>query len=343
LDIAKRIIQMQTIQNSNISALPASHLSINIIDRKGPLFSSKRFTDTKDPCPVFDGKLWHIYGTGGINFSPHQLAILHATSPSLYGPWTEEEPAILDQITSPHVAAPGVVKSEGEQLFHMFVQTDFLSVGGRVEHLTSLDGKYFKHLDTPLLSIPKSKEAGIYDPHPFENTKGEKYMVYAGSPSFTKIKTRYIGRPEIYLAKSKTNSWYGPWERRGVILDHSDVKDHHNQLDDPMYEWGLEGPQLLELPNGKILLQAVCFLPKEDWGKRQRVFFALADNMEAKFKTLGVALSPLDNDWESGETGHAAGVWVDNKLALFYQARCAQTPWKIGIAMMDLANLTSAQ
>lgn len=309
-------------------------LPINIIKRAGPLLSTTQFNDTKDPCPVFDGKMWHIYGSGGQS-GAEVWKILHATSDSIEGPWSEQLPVVLDGVEGDHVAAPGVVKDEKEQLFHMFVQRDFLALDGTIEHLTSADGHYFKKLNTSLASVPNSDEAGIYDPHPAE-IAGQKYLVYAGSPSFTFTGTYYVGRPEIFLAKSKTNTWYGPWERAGKILSHIDVALHHNQLDDPDYEWGLEGPQLIELPNGKILLSAVCFLPKTERGYRQRVFFALANKIQGPYTSLGPIIHPQDNEWEKGETGHAAGIVHEDKLALFYQARCTTTPWRYGLALVDI-------
>lgn len=308
--------------------------------REGPLFEPVQFRDTKDPCPVFDGKLWHLYGSGGTS-GAEVWQILHAQAPSLYGPWQEIGVATLDGVSGDHVAAPGVVRDPNEQLFHMFVQRDFMALGGTVEHLTSVDGVAFKRFDTSLLSIPGTGEAGIYDPHPAE-INGSKYLVYSGSDTFSFTGQCYIGMPDLYLAKSRTNTWYGPWDRLGCILKHEDVAAHHNQKSDPDYEWGLEGPQLLGLPNGKVLMCAVCFLPRVERGNRQRVFFAVADSVTGPYRTLGPVVHPTLDHWESGETGHAAGMIHENELLLFYQARGFGTPWRYGLASIPLDVLLHA-
>jgi hypothetical protein len=171
--------------------ITAQSFLIKDISRVGPLFLSRKYNDTKDPCPLFDGSVWHIYGSGGKS-GDEVWKILHATSSSPLGPWIEEESVLLDGIIGDHVAAPGVVFDPQDHVFHMFIQKDFLALGGTVEHLVSTDGQNFKLLDTPLQSITNTNEAGIYDPHPAE-INGEKYIVYAATDSFIFTGTYYIG------------------------------------------------------------------------------------------------------------------------------------------------------
>jgi hypothetical protein len=305
------------------------------IQRIGPLFIPQQCTDTKDPCPVFDGQQWHIYGSGGDSRSEHWV-ILHATAPAITGPWTEESPVILNGVQGPHVAAPAVIFDPEESVFHMFIQTDFMALDTRVVHLISRDGKIFDRKDTALESIPMTTEAGIYDPHAAVGPEG-KYLTYSGCT--------VVSRPDIYLAKSRTNTWNGPWRRIGRILEHEHVP-HHNQHGHQDYEWGLEGSQLIVLPSGFYLLIAVCFLPDARRGQRQRVFFAASKKIKGPYRTLGPVLHPdSERDWESGENGHAAGVIVDDSLYLFYQARSAnevERPWRYGIAVFPLEVLQSA-
>lgn len=205
-------------------------------NRFGPLFDSTIFSDAKDPCPVFDGIRWHIFGSGGSS-SSEIWKILHATSPDLTGPWTIEEPSVLHGLSGPHVAAPGVIMDQNINRMHMFVQSDFLDVGGNVYHLVSDDlGKNFFYTDTPICSVPNSGEAGVYDPHP-AIIHGQKYVSYSGTPVVEHYQTHNVARPDIYLARSSSNSWDGPWEKLGIILKHEDVH-HHNQHNHPDYEWG---------------------------------------------------------------------------------------------------------
>jgi hypothetical protein len=315
-----------------------------ILSKKtGPLYEQSQFKDTKDPCPVFDGTTWHIFGSGG-NVREERWKILHAIAPLLEGPWIEGDPVVLEGLTGDHVAAPGVYFDQQQSCFHMFVQTDFLATNGTVEYLTSKDGKVFTRINTALISMPGTEEAGIYDPHP-ALIKGEKYLVYSGTPRVLKHDHFYISMPDIFLARSTSNSWDGPWKRCGKILDHHSIAEHHNQQDHPEYEWGIEGPQLIELPNGSILLNATCFLPSGKFGTRQRTFFALADTVKGPYRSLGPVIQENLHEWESGENGHAAGVLEGTQLHLFYQARSKSyedahaNNWRYGIATFDISPL----
>src|SRR4051794_17440085 len=93
---------------------------------------SNRFQDLKDPCPVFDGSQWHLFGSGGTTTSETWL-IYHATAPDLGGPWMECPPIDLG-LAGSGVAAPGLAYSDG--LFRMFIQTEFMTGGGTIEYLT---------------------------------------------------------------------------------------------------------------------------------------------------------------------------------------------------------------
>jgi predicted GH43/DUF377 family glycosyl hydrolase len=290
-----------------------------------PLFHPAVVEDVKDPCPVFDGRIWHIFGSGG-TVTTETWSIFHATAPSLAGPWTEHDPIAL-AIQGSGVAAPGVIFDAG--VFHMFIQTEFKLSGGRCEHAVSNNGFDWVLLPPAIMAVPDTDEDGIYDPHP-AMVGGQRYLVYSGMPKFSTVP-----QPDIYLARSTTDSWFGPWERVGRILDHNDLP-HHNPREHPDYEWGIEGPQLVELPDGRVLLNATCFLPDGTRGTRQRVFFAIADQVEGPYKTLGPVLDPR----EPGENGHSTVMIEKNELTLFYQSRVATTEhrWRFGIAKCNLGD-----
>ena len=275
--------------------------------------------DVKDPCPVFDGRRWHLFGSAGSTKSETWL-IFHATADSPEGPWQEQKTIRLE-LQGSGVAAPGVLHEDGR--FVMFIQTEFMREGGTIEYLTSEDGVDWTHRHTALHSIAGSAEHGIYDPHP-ALIGGERYLVYSGMPQ------GFPPKPDIYLAKSVTNDWDGPWLRMGKILDHADIEAHHNQPDQHDYEWGIEGAQLVELPNGKVLLNATCFLPGGCRGSRQRVFFAIGEGVAGPFRSLGPLMSPD----EAGENGHSTAFVAGEQLLLCYQARLASTghTWRYGIA-----------
>jgi hypothetical protein len=275
---------------------------------------------------VWDGETWHLFGTGAFeDLYGHET--LHATASALHGPWTLQPPAVLCEVAGTCVAAPGVV-ADGAAL-HMFVQTEYNFFGGRVEHLVSDDGgSTFVRTDTALRSDPHVGEAGLYDPHPAE-IAGERYLVYSAF--------NVIGCPDIYLARSESGCWDGPWERLGAILRHQDVACH-NQIGDPAYEWGLEGAQLLELSGGQVVLNAVCFLAGAPVGSRQRVFFAVADAATGPYDVIGPVLG-LPDGAEHAENGHASVVVHDGALHLFFQERTGQGPWSFAHACAQVEEI----
>lgn len=313
--------------------------------KSGPLFISKYFKDAKDPCIVRGPDYWHIYGSGG-SVKKEEWQILHATAPALTGPWTEQEPARLLGLGGPHVAAPSVVYNPINKLYHMAIQRDFTAIGGGIEYLVSSDGHVFTHMKTILDPADGGGEAGLYDPH-FSLIRSEKYMVYSGIPALMTYDRPFVPQPDIYLAKSESNLWPGPWKRVKKILDHADIAWHHNHKEHADYEWGIEGPQLYELPNGKVLLNATCFITEGRRGTRQRVFFAVGDTPEGPYTSFGPVLTDRDEAWESGENGHATVEVQDDTLYLFYQARSMKKTdptnnnWMYGLAQFSVDDIQS--
>lgn len=313
-----------------------NHLqTVKQIAKIGPLFISSRYKDTKDPCPVFDGKKYHIFGSGG-DVRTEEWEILHALSDSILGPWEECDSVTLIGLQGKKVAAPGVIYDSINKMFHMFVQTDFTTPDSSIEYLTSKDGLVFTKIHTALSSSSLDNEIGLYDPHPVMIGQ-DKYLVYSSTSSPEEF---FVPRPDIFLAKSLSTEWSGPWARLGKIVDHNDITQHHNRKDDPEYEWGIEGPQVVKLSSGIFLLNATCFVPKGVFGTRQRVFFATAQNIQGPYVTIGPIINQME-EWESGENGHAAILCQKEKLYLFYQARsktqpsAIDNPWRYGIAIFE--------
>jgi hypothetical protein len=313
------------------------------IVRSGPLLPTSD-KDMKDPCPVFVQDKWHIFGSFG-SVSDEKWRILHAVAKSPEMNW-QEETVELQGVAGHHVAAPGVIFDETDGSLNMFVQTEFMGLGGTIEYLKSQDlGQTFNRENSALLSLPSTDEAGIYDPHP-AIIKGEKYLVYSGAAFMGLRGDKFIAEPNIFLARSKSNTWLGPWDRLGKILDHREIEWHHNQLGHPEYEWGIEGPQLVELPSGRILLNATSFLPGGEFSTRQRVFFAISDHIMGPYKSLGPVLDPMLDEWGKGENGHAAAIIKDGLLYLYYQARSSRRTeyhnWRYGLAIFTIKELEEA-
>ncbi|HAO64954.1 TPA: hypothetical protein DCQ44_03170 [Candidatus Taylorbacteria bacterium] len=295
---------------------------------RGPLFNSLQYIDAKDPCPVFDGQKWHVFGSGSSSVG-EMSEIIHATALQIEGPWQDEPTVELIGVAGVHVATPGVIYDFSEGVFHMFVQTDFMALDSKIEHLISADGKHFNHASTVLHSIPNTQEEGIYDPHP-AMIIGKKYISYSGFAE--------VGRPDIYLARSTTNYWCGPWERVGVILKHGDalLRDPSAQ---PDYEFGLKGSQLIALSDKCILLSVVCFLSEGERNSRQRVLFAAAENVEGPFYLLSPLLSLNHREWQSGNNRHASVVLDNDRLYLFYKVQSEgkeKSTYEFGTASIEL-------
>jgi hypothetical protein len=291
---------------------------------RGLLYEPTRYPDVKDPCIVFDGSTWHLFGTGcGLDTG---LEVLHCIAPALDGPWQELPPSVLEGADHiDHHAAPGVI-ADGSQL-HLFLQHGFDVLGSGIDHLVSDDGgRTFVRTGTVLAPVPGTSEASVYDPDPAV-VNGEKFLTYAGFSA--------VGQPDLYLARSTSGTWEGPWERLGCILEHRHV-EFHNQLGADDYEWGLEGPQLVQLPDGSSLLTAVCFLSDEPRGHRQRVLLAVADHPEGPYRLLGPLLQP-SGPGGTGENGHGTAAVDGDELHLVYQERAGEaSPWRIMHAVATL-------
>jgi len=260
-----------------------------------------------------------MYGTG--IRSDGGAEVMHASASRLSGPWTLHEPVKVEGVEGRCVAAPGAVSEDG--MVHLFVQTEFNRPGGRLVHLASADGgRSFGAPTTALFSSPAAGELGIYDPQPVQ-LREERYLVYA---AFT-----VVGQPEIHVARSRTSSWDGPWERLGAVIRHDDV-GYHNQVGTDDYEWGLEAPQLFELPDGRCLLAGVCFLAGKPPGTRQSLFLAVASVPTGPYEVLPSALSAI-----RGENGHGCVVEEDGQLHVLHQERDGQgDPWRLALARLHI-------
>lgn len=297
----------------------------------GLLYEPRRYPDVKDPSPVFDGVRWHLFGTGCRRTGGAE--ILHSTAPALSGPWREEPSPVLVGLDGTRSwCAPGV-GADGARL-HLFLQHEFNVLGGHIEHLVSEDGgTTFVRSGTALRADAQLGEAGVYDPDVAE-IDGQRYLTYAAMS--------VVGQPDLYLARSRGGSWRGPWDRLGCILDHARVPCH-NQVGTEDYEWGLEGPQLLELPGGGVLLTAVCFLPDRPVGHRQRLLLAVAEEASGPYVVLGAAVQPSGPEG-TGENGHGTAVLgLDGLIHFVYQERAGDgLPWRIMRATTDPATVGAA-
>jgi hypothetical protein len=124
-------------------------------------------------------------------------------------------------------------------------------------------------------------------------------------------------------------------------MGHDDVP-FHNRRGCEGYEWGLEGGQLAELPDGRSLLLGVCFLPVGAFGARQRVFVAVADRPTGPYTLVGPAIDPVAYG-RPGENGHGAVVVHDGRVYLYFQHRDGDgLPWDVHVTSADAAAIPAA-
>lgn len=136
-----------------------------------------------------------------------------------------------------------------------------------------------------------------------------------------------------------------------VQVDESEDQRIEREKLEANFEWGLEGMQLLRLPNGLYALLGVCFLSDEPVGSRQRAFMAVSDKITGPFTPLGLLVAPQeDRGWGDGENGHASAEIIGDKLYILYQGRKPfrndspladklDARWQLGAAVCDVNEL----
>jgi len=204
-------------------------------------------------------------------------------------------------------------------------------VGGVIDHLTSSDGVNFYMADVAMRSKKDTFHAGIYDPQP-AIINNKKYITYS---AFNRK-----SHANIYLLESISNSWNGPWKHRGLIFSHNDILLQHNHHKSKNYEWGLEGSQLIQLPDNRIVLIGVCFLPSGEFGTRQRLFLATSNKIEGPYYLLCQA-SVNSTDENITENGHGGMVLINGVLNILFQGRSNLTkqPWRYYFAKVDIKEI----
>lgn len=271
--------------------------------------------DVKDPCPVFARGGWHLFVSGGHDeYRGWNMA--HFVSADIAGPYSlQSKGGIVHQ--GFHISGPGVIYDVGK--FHVLVQTDYAHPGGDIVYATSDNGDDWSVPEIVLSSLPGTFEAGIYDAHP-SRVDGICVLTYAAFPE----PNGTAPQPDIHYATA--DRWSGPWVRLGPLLRHEQVV-LHNRRDHHDYEWGLEGPQVLELPSGRILLTFVSFVDGPR-GTRQRLRHAIADRLGSPFIVIEPQIAPV----AGGENGHGVTLNVEGSLMAVYQDRAYGKPWRPAVA-----------
>lgn len=300
----------------------------------GPLAEPGETATHKDAVRVFYQGRWHIYGTGHEmkdpsnpppGHRPHRGSILfHLIGDRLDGPYTELHPPVLLGNFPPGIyEAPSLV-AEGDTL-HLFAQTTYYQLGRTIEHFVSTDGQRFTWKDTALRSVPGGQLAGIYDVDVAVlryRGRDRATILYSG---FSRPGSRDDRPDPVLFLGCSTNGLDGPWQHgERPILTDADVP-WHNSHDpaNPLYEWGLEGAQLLPLPDGGYLLLSVAFekRPGRAYMPAQRLLFARYDD-DMRLVDVSDPILPLVGGWD--EYGHGSMMFDPEdprQLRLLFQAR----------------------
>lgn len=339
-------------------------------------------TFTKDFCIVppinSESNEWVGFGSGGTS-ETEQWLNLRITADNPYGPFTLQEPAVLldksgKEFIGPQLCAPSVCYDAEKQEYVMSIQEACFEIKRDIHIFTSKDGKTFYHQSSvfsPEAALPHS---GAYDPEHSEIKIRNANGVVTGTTKicvYTGINRVSLG--SIFLIKSTTNSWEGPWELKARIFGSEQAKRHHNQDSDPDREWCTEGEQIFELDEelvspeiyeryGKkaiVLLNYVGFYPKHysgqdlEAGTRQHNALAVAyhsdfqqlltdDSDEERNRAIFADLGNLHKYSSFKETGHGTLRRLpDGKLGLFRQERDYNPvtkqsgPWRYALDILD--------
>ncbi|HLL60663.1 MAG TPA: hypothetical protein VK338_03015 [Candidatus Nitrosocosmicus sp.] len=322
----------EVIHLDNFISIDRQQLNLHDIDPK--------YIHLKDGITVFDGEKWHLYVTADKLKEGGDYEIIHFISPdkTLSTDWVYTGKIDFDEEPS-RISAPGVVYDPDTKLYTMFVHTNFRAEYGVVgtEHIDmfqSYDGVTFLSQEQILQAEIEHGEISIYDPHPFEY-EGNKYIIYTA--------VREHRKHAFCLARSTDKTWQGTWEKLGPVLEEHEVP--FQDLTENK-ETSIEGPQIIIVDNIPILF-GVCFLeegPATPPGKRQRVFIAIGQEDLTHFFPIGPLLSPVNNEWESGENGHPAAVLNEDVLSIIYHSRAKDPkvfdpPWRLGMGNIKIEDI----
>jgi hypothetical protein len=253
------------------------------------------------------------------------------------GPWQEQMPAVIHNLTGPEICAPSVniEQRDGKTVWTMYIQSACFAEDGVIAAATSADGIHF-HAETVMTKddVPKGglPVVGLYDVAVSEVTRDGKAcdcMVFSGY--------REVGCGDIYIALREKGA--ETWEAPKLALRQEDVP-FHNRPGSANFEWGLEGAKVMQLAPDAFLMVGVCFLDKDkgERGTRQRIFFAAAASVDGPFLPMGMPIDPAPSAAGAGENGHAEIIDRGNKLGILYQERAGEghgKPWHLRYAEAD--------
>lgn len=305
----------------------------------------EKYNEIKDPSVVVLKDGTHMmYASIGNSFTQQWIVgRFVSTHPS--GPWQEISPVVFKEISGPQLCAPAVTYEveNGQEVWKMYIQTACFEENGVIALAISYDGETFIGQSQALASREtiqpehQSSVIGVYDAGVSEVKIGQEEMLCMLFSGY-----RRVGCGDLYASYRKKSSAESEWSPAQRLLAQEEVP-FHNHPEYEHFEWGLEGAKLIQLSEKCFLLIGVCFLPKpkEFLGTRQRVFFAVAENINGPFMPVCTPFTPFENEGRAGENGHPDTLMTENNdLWVIYQERYGDGyPWHLRSARYDLFQL----
>lgn len=291
------------------------------------------FGDVRSPKPLFDGRLWHIYGIATKN---GREEFLHLTADEIDSTWKLGEKLKLHNFATPELSskqaifsAPGVFFDSNKDQFDLFLHTNYSQQGGLIQHFISDDSVNFEYHDTVHLTSEEKVANSSYDPYPVV-VNGHKYLTY------TALNQTKFGMP--WLAESKTGSWNGPWQNKGTLTSIRELMQFDNIH---QAHWHLSNSQVIELSENLFLLLATRTFDDSPQLKQSKLLTAYGTAITGPFKIMGNLINQSPNAWDGGDLCHGGSVITPDKLNIFYTARSVHTEgkYRFGIAELDLSDL----
>jgi len=295
--------------------------------------------EIKDPSVVqVADHLYMMFASVG-NSIHQQWIVGRFRALSLQGPWEEIEPVKFKDLRGAQLCAPAVTyeADDKEAPWKMYIQDACFVPGSVIAYATSKDGRVFTGQPHPLatkdsVDARPNDVIGVYDAGISEIKSGKEELLcllYSGY--------RKIGCGDLYVSTKNKRDLAAKWSRGSCLLQQEQVP-FHNRPDSEYFEWGLEGAKIVQLSHDCFLLIGVSFLPQpnEFAGKRQRVFWAGARDLQGPYVPIGLPLYPSGLD-RAGENGHSDTFIDGDYLWLIYQERLgASEPWGLRYAKYEI-------
>lgn len=270
-------------------------------------------TVVKDPVFLKNGHIIAL-GTQGDN-DVKNLGVLAAHAPDITSPLTYHgvlRPNFLDEADRSDFCAPGAIYDRESRLIVVAAQTLCFKEGGRIELLTTADGRSLKHEKTIFEGKAGTATAVVYDAHPF-TWNGDIMTTLNIGPR--------LRESAIYLAGHDGN-WRGNWEVQPKPLLTKGAEGVFRGK-----EWNDEGSCIGQFSDNEgdlALMLSVGFLEEgefgssAEYGTAQRIVLSAATNPGEQFRVLKRPLldPALESDLTVTEIGHPA--WVTDESGNVY-------------------------